>query len=334
VSRLVPEYPRNQAEFEAWFATEDACRAYLERLRWPDGFRCPRCREGKGWPVGRLVQCAACGRQTSVTAGTIFQDTRTPLTVWFRAMWAVTGRKTGTSALSLQHLLGLGSYQTAWAWLHKLRRAMVRPGRERLTGRVEVDETFVGALEEGATGRGAVKKVLLVVAVEYNAREIGRIRLRRVPDGSADSLQTFIDEVVEPGSVVHTDGWVGYDRVKAHGYRHRITFVSDHPEPASELLRACISSCPCSSGGCWAPIRGRSARHIWTTTWTSSRSGSTDAGRAIAACCSSASPNRPSRSTLSPTERWSGRRVEGHHRAAGAGRPNVTTTCSGLSGPT
>jgi len=183
-----------------------------------------------------LLPCAACGRQTSITAGTIFQDTRTPSPVWCRAMWAVTGPKTGTSALALQQILGLGSYQTARAWLHKLRRAMVRPGRERLAGQVEVDETFVGALEEGATGRGAVKKVLIVAAVEYKGRQIGRIRLRRVPDGSADSLQTFIDEVVESRSLVHTDGWLGYDQVRAHGYRHRITFLSDHPEPASELL--------------------------------------------------------------------------------------------------
>ena len=144
---LVPEYPRNQAQFEAQFGTDEACRAYLVRLRWPDGFRCPRCGNAKAWPVRTLLrQCASCGRQTSITAGTIFQDTRTPLTVWFRAMWAVTGPKTGTSALSLQQLLGLGSYQTAWAWLHKLRRAMVRPGRERLAGQVEVDETFVGEI--------------------------------------------------------------------------------------------------------------------------------------------------------------------------------------------
>jgi transposase-like protein len=169
-------------------------------------------------------------------AGTIFQDTRTPLTTWFRAIWCVTCQKTGMSALALQQVLGLGSYQTAWAWLHKLRRAMVRPGRERLAGRVEVDETFVGGLEEGVRGRGAVKKALIVVAVEEAGDRLGRIRLRRVPDGSADSLQTFIDEVVEPGSVVHTDGWLGYDRVKKHGYRHEITFLSDYAKPANKLL--------------------------------------------------------------------------------------------------
>jgi transposase-like protein len=130
----------------------------------------------------------------------------------------------------------LGSYQTAWAWLHKLRRAMVRPGRERLSGSVEVDEAFVGALEEGAPGRGAVKKDLIVVAVEYRDHELGRIRLRRVRDASAASLQPFIQEVIEPGSRVHTDGWAGYEGLRALGYRHRVTRLSRHPESASELL--------------------------------------------------------------------------------------------------
>ena len=194
------------------------------------------------WPAEGLagappaVQCATCGRQTSVTAGTIFQDTRSPLTVWFRAMWAVTSQKTGTSALTLQQVLGLGSYQTAWTWLHKLRRAMVRPGRDRLAGDVEVDETYVGGLEDGISGRGSQKKALIVVAAEDVGQRLGRIRLRRVPDASAKSLQGFIDDVVEPGSQVHTDGWTGYDRVQAHGYRHRITYLSEHPQPANELL--------------------------------------------------------------------------------------------------
>jgi len=233
----VEDYPRNQAEFDARFGSEAACRAYLIQQRWPNGFRCPRCGHAKGWPVRELLfQCAACGRQSSVTAGTIFQDTRTPLSVWFRAMWCVTSQKTGTSARTLQRVLGLGSYQTAWAWLHKLRRAMVRPGRERLTGRVEVDETYVGALEQGVRGRGALKKALIVIAVEEDGHRVGRIRLRRVRDASADTLQGFIDESIEPGSLVHTDAWLGYERLKPHGYRHRITFLTDHPVPATDLL--------------------------------------------------------------------------------------------------
>src|SRR5665213_225142 len=158
---MAEEYPRNLAELEASFSTEEACRAYLARLRWPSGFACPRCASRKAWPVRGLWECAGWGCQTSVIAGTIFQDTRTPLTVWFRAMWWVTSQKNGASALGLQRVLGLKSYETAWTWLHKLRRAMVRPGRDLLTGRIEVDETYLGGLEEGARGRGAETKTLI-----------------------------------------------------------------------------------------------------------------------------------------------------------------------------
>ena len=231
------DYPRTLAELEARFSSEEACRDYFSRLRWPEGFRCPRCGEAKTWPLrsGRW-QCAGCGHQISVTAGTIFQDTRTPLTVWFRAMWWVTSQKNGVSALGLQRVLGLGSYQTAWAWLHKLRRAMVRPGRDRLSGRVEVDETYLGGLEEGVRGRQTESKALIVVAAQEDGKGIGRIRMRRVPDASAESLVPFVEESVEPGSVVHTDGWLGYAPLETKGYIHRITFLRGHQKSPSELL--------------------------------------------------------------------------------------------------
>jgi transposase-like protein len=233
----VEKYPRNLAEFEARFSSEGACREYLVRLRWPEGFRCPRCGEGKTWPVrGVLLQCAACGYQSSVTAGTIFQDTRKPLTLWFRAMWAVTSQKNGASAKGLQRVLGLGSYDTAWTWLHKLRRAMVRPGRDRLSGVVEVDETYWGSEEESVRGRQSGNKVLIVIAAQEDGKGIGRIRMRRIPDASAGSLMPFIEEAVEPGSIVHTDGWLGYDPVERTGYRHRITFLKGQSESASGLL--------------------------------------------------------------------------------------------------
>lgn len=236
MSPLVEDYPRTLVEFEARFATEAACRAYLAQLRWPDGFRCPRCGGTTAWPVrGVLWECGGCGRQTSVTAGTVFQDTRTPLTAWFRAMWWVTNSKAGTSALTLQHLLGLGSYQTAWAWLHKLRRAMVRPERDRLSGEVEVDETLLGGLG-GAQGRSTATKALIVIAAEVVGRGTGRIRMRRIPDGRAPTLQAFVEEAIERGSTVHTDGWDGYERVKANGYHHRVSFLRGHPELGSELL--------------------------------------------------------------------------------------------------
>lgn len=233
------DFPRDLAEFERRFTTEAACRAYLMQLRWPDGFRCPRCRQAKAWPMHDrgLMQCAACGRQTSVTAGTIFQDIRTPLPVWFRAMWAVTSQKTGISALGLQRELGLGSYKTAWAWLHKLRRAMVRPGRDRLTGRVEVDEAYIGGAHPGRVGRQTETKALVAVAVQVEARRrLGRIRLRRLFDASGESLMGFVQDAVEPGSLVHTDGWLGYEPLKRHGYRHRITFLQGQAKSPSQLL--------------------------------------------------------------------------------------------------
>ena len=231
------DYPRTLAELEARFSSEQACREYLFRLRWPEGFRCPRCGDARAWPLRSVLwQCAGCGRQASVTAGTIFQDTRTPLTVWFRAMWWVTSQKNGVSALGLQRVLGLGSYQTAWAWLHKLRRAMVRPGRDRLFGTVEVDETYLGGLEEGVHGRQTERKALIVVAAQEDGRGIGRIRMRRVPDASAENLVPFVEQSVEPGSVVHTDAWLGYLPLESKGYRHKVTFLKGQKKSPSELL--------------------------------------------------------------------------------------------------
>ena len=235
--RFVEDYPRNRAEFEARFSTEAACREYLVKLRWPDGFWCPRCGGRKSWPVrGVLLQCAGCGHQSSVTAGTIFQDTRKPLTLWFRAMWAVTSQKNGASAIGIQRELGLGSYDTAWTWLHKLRRAMVRPGRDRLAGSLEVDETFWGSEEEGMRGRQTESKVLVVIAAQEDGKGIGRIRMRRIPDASAPSLMPFVEDAIEPGSLVHTDGWSGYDPLEGKGYRHRITLLKGRKESASDLL--------------------------------------------------------------------------------------------------
>ena len=231
------DYPRTLMEFEARFSTEESCRDYLFQLRWPEGFRCPRCRHEKAWPIGTtLFQCAKCGYRTSVIAGTIFQDTHKPLTMWFRAIWWVTSQKNGASALGLKRILGLGSYQTAWAWLHKLRRAMVRPGRDRLSGKIEVDETYLGSLEEGVRGRKMEKKALIVVAAEEVGRGIGRIRMKRIPDASSQSLHTFVGESIEPGSIVHTDGWEGYSGVEMKGYVHEITVLRKRKESASDLL--------------------------------------------------------------------------------------------------
>ena len=231
------DYPRNLAEFERRFGTEEVCRDYLVQLRWPDGFRCPRCKGGKFWPQRViLLQCAACDYQSSVTVGTIFQDTHAPLTLWFRAMWYIIGQKNGTSALGLQRILGLGSYRTAWTWLHKLRRAMVRPGRDRLHGRVEVDETFVGGAEEGISGRRRGDKCLIVIAVEVEDNAVGRIRLSSLPNASAASLHSFIVDAIEPGSTVHTDGWQGYQGLEQKGYQCETSVIGRQRKDAVKLL--------------------------------------------------------------------------------------------------
>lgn len=231
------DYPRDLLELEARFSTEADCREYLRRLRWPDGFRCPRCGGAKNWPQSDgLLRCAVCDYQVSVTAGTIFQDSRLPLTLWFRAVWWVTSQKNGVSAVSVQRVLGLKSYKTAWALLHKLRRAMVRPGRDRLHGRVEADEAFVGGEEEGVRGRQTGTKAMIAVAAEEDGPGIGRIRMRRIVDASADSLMPFIESSVTPGSVVHTDGWLGYLPLEGKGYRHKVTFLKGNRQTPSELM--------------------------------------------------------------------------------------------------
>ena len=181
-----------------------------------------------------LYLCRNCRRQTSVTAGTIFQDSRLPLRLWFRAIWYVTSQKNGVSALGLQRVLGFGSYQTAWAWLQKLRRAMLRPGRDRLTGQVEVDETYWGAEEEGVIGRQIRDKAIIIVAAQADGRGIGRIRMRRIPDLKKASLHGFIRDVVDPGAIVVTDGLPAYQNLD--GYVHKPIVVRKQSKEADELL--------------------------------------------------------------------------------------------------
>jgi len=231
------DYPKTLLEMENRFATEQACREYLTKLRWPTGFTCPACQGKVGWADRRhRWTCQDCRRQSTVTAGTIFEGTHLPLQVWFRAVWLVTSQKSGASALGLQRVLGLGSYETAWSWLHKLRRAMVRPGRDRLRGTVEVDEAFVGGVSAGS-GRDGIGKALVTIAAEEEGKGIGRIRLARVPDASTASLHGFIQQSVAPGSTVHTDGWAPYQGLEKLGYSHTITRLKGQgKEAAVELL--------------------------------------------------------------------------------------------------
>jgi ribosomal protein L37AE/L43A len=234
---VAEDYPKTLMELERRFSTVEACQRYLFDLRWPDGFVCPRCASKTVWPMRRgLWLCGGCRYQVSVTAGTVFQDSHLPLTTWFRAMWYVTSQKNGVSALGLQRVLGLGSYKTAWAMLHKLRRAMVRPGRDRLKGIVEVDETYWGAKEDGgAVGRKTEEKALIMVAAEEDGKGIGRIRLRRVLDLNRTILHGFIAQNIDLGSTVRTDGLNAY--LGLEGYVHERQVQRRQPEGEYVLPR-------------------------------------------------------------------------------------------------
>ena len=232
------DYPKTIMEFEKRFSTEANCREYLFNLRWPNGFQCPRCNHNKAWPLKKgLYQCAQCDHKISVIAGTIFHGTHKPLILWFRAIWWLTGQKNGTSAVNIRRIMGLGSYKTAWAWLHKLRRAMITPGRDNLSGTIEIDETYIGGEKPGKRGRGSEGKSLVVIAVEVKGSRIGRIRLYRVEDASAQSLHNAIKQIVYKGSLIKTDGWKGYNGLDSIGYTHEI--VRPFTEIGEELLPNC-----------------------------------------------------------------------------------------------
>ena len=220
--------------FVPGFGTDADYLDYLDWLRWPDGFVCPECGHHGGWRVadGRY-KCASCNSRTSVRAGTLFDRRRTPLTVWFEACWLFASGKDGMSALSLQRALEIGSYPTAWAMLHRLRSVLVRPGRDRLAGTVEVDETYIGGEEPGLRGgRARGKKALVGIAFEVTEpRGFGRCRMQILADASAATLHPFVTAHVEPGTRVITDGWQGYRGIEKLGYLH---------EPRSQrAARAC-----------------------------------------------------------------------------------------------
>ena len=187
----------------------------------------------------KLIHCSSCGYQASVTGGTIFHGTRKPLLLWFHIMWWVVAQKTGASANNLKDFMGFGSYETAWSWLQKLRRAMVRPERDKLSGEVEVDETYIGGKEigTGKQGRGAETKTLVVVATECAGKQIGRVRFKCIPDASGKCLLQFIEENIEQGSTIITDGWPGYSSLdNSEKYKHEIKVISGSGKEAHELL--------------------------------------------------------------------------------------------------
>jgi transposase-like protein len=228
-------FPDTILEFAKRFGTEESCREYLYRIRWRDGFVCPHCGHKGYWiRENRQYQCQDCRYRVSVTAGTIFQDARIPLRLWFQAIWQVVCQKHGISALGLQKMLGLKRYETTWNMLHRMRTAMVRPDRERLTGPVQVDEIYIGGPYPGKRGRGAAGKTLVLVVVEDKGGSTGRIRLHKIKDASGGSLIPAVAMSTQPGSEVRTDGWEGYNGLSQSGYVH--TVIRETAEVGKNLL--------------------------------------------------------------------------------------------------
>lgn len=216
------------------FPDDAACVAFLAKLRWPEGFICPACKQASiPWNANRdLLICPICRHQTSVTAGTIFDKTRTQLKTWFEAAWHVSTAKSGMSAKTLERTIGT-SYKVAWMMLHRFRVAMVNNERSQLSGIVEVDESFVGGEDHGGKrGRGTGKSIVVIAVEIKQPKGFGRVRMRHIPDSSGDSLVPFICDMIAPGSVVRTDGWKGYNRVTDHGYLREIIVQSSSGDPA------------------------------------------------------------------------------------------------------
>lgn len=232
------DYPRNYAEFLAWFHDDAACLDYLDWIRCKGGFTCPSCNGTKGWRMKNgKWWCDACRNRVSATAGTIFHRTRTPLTVWFAAAWHLTSAKNGVSAKTLHRILGFGSYQTAWAMLHRFRCAISHAGHDMLDGHVEVDETVFGGVRHGKRGRGAEGKVLVAVAVELlSPKGFGRCRLQIIPNAETETLKTFIQKHIKPGSTIYTDGLTSYPGATKDEYLHHGTSVKGSGKDANEVL--------------------------------------------------------------------------------------------------
>lgn len=243
------DFPKSEIEFDQRFSNPDNCYEYLAKNRWPNGFLCEKCGHNAFWISAKHIYiCTKCEHQYSLTAGTIMHRTRKPITYWFKAMWWFTTRKSGVNAVNLKELLGLGSYHTAWTWLQKLRRCTIRKDREKLSGRVEVDEFFVGGQKAGKRGRGADGKTIVYIAVERDLKQdpstleeywqIGRARMQVALDCSSYSLETFINHNIEAGSTVATDKWSSYQPIVNMRYNHEVVDAPDQKGPESGLYGA------------------------------------------------------------------------------------------------
>lgn len=221
-------YPKDFEEFLDWFPSEKECIDYLEWIRWGERFDCPKCHHDEYWALkSGLRMCKKCRHKASATSGTVFDDGRKSLRVWFHVMWLLMAQKTGISAKNFYDTFGFGSYQTTWGWLQKLRSVMIRPGRDRLSGRVELDGSYVGGQKEGKRGRGAESKTLVLVGVEgEKAKKLGRVRFRVLSSHTSEEIKKFVSDYIEEGSTLVTDGLKSYDFIDALNFKHERFVVS------------------------------------------------------------------------------------------------------------
>lgn len=232
----------NLIEFIDSFATDIECRKYLLSMRWEQGYICAQCGHDEYWANEEISYCICrkCRHRISLLAGTVMQDSKLPVRVWLVAMWLFATQKDGISAKSLQENLGLRSYRSAWSLLHKLRVAMVRADRDKLSGMVEIDEEYIGGvLEGGKRGRGSENKQLVAVAVQLERipsdnpnrstlrdYRLSKIRAKHISDASKLELHSFIKENIAVGSTLIRDGWAGYSGIDDEGYHSEVTKVS------------------------------------------------------------------------------------------------------------
>lgn len=249
----MPDAPTSLRDFAALFPDEQACAEYLEGVRWPEGFTCPRCgvkdEPYRFTATVRRVRCRACGATVHLTAGTVMHRSHSPLDLWFWGAYLMTSLTPGISAVQFRRQLGLSRYETAWNMLHKLRAGMVRPDRDRIGEEwpVEVDEAYVGGKTRGE-GRGVTHKTIVIGAVEVRervrehaksrkARYAGRLRLRVLKTGrDTTRILKFVEDAVEPGATVRTDGWRAYQHLPGMGYRHEAVTMEHDPEKAEKHL--------------------------------------------------------------------------------------------------
>jgi transposase-like protein len=225
------DFPRTATEFEERFATEEDCRAYWIEARWGGKPACARCGSTYVWPIrnGTTFECRDCDHQTSLTAGTVLEKTRKPLKMWFRAVFEISTRRTGISAMDLMRIMGFGSYKTAWTWLHKLRAALVRPEREPLGPFVEMDEALVG-------GKGGPHKELLVLVA---AEAGGRVRLAHAATNDRVTLKRFADGQVATDARVTTDGLASYDADSLGSRPHEAKVQTKAERRESDAIQSC-----------------------------------------------------------------------------------------------